>query len=319
MHHTKVGIFLILLILLVTGCGQTREIFPPHEFVKFSGSENFAENNSLPFQFPLDDNRIYKGIISNHFVVYGMTSRGREYHAAEDYCQNPGTPVYAMADGKVSFSSPMGGYGWLIIIDHPQANIYSLYGHLSPSRWEEKRGTEVKKGDLIGHLGDSDENGGSEKSPLIPHLHFAIRRGQRAYYPGMGEWRWQAGWVGNYPVDMGWMQPSKIVMNQTIPEGGYTGLPKGFIFGWWLEVLFVFLYLTGGICALIFFYKKSKQQFLMLYSVIFFVIAWVSLRKGTFSGYMLLGIGVIFFVIGFKGLLSITSKKRQKGQYNAEN
>ncbi len=33
----------------------------------------------------------------------------------------PPESVYAMADGRVSFSGTAGGYGWLIIIDHPQA------------------------------------------------------------------------------------------------------------------------------------------------------------------------------------------------------
>ena len=41
--------------------------------------------------------------------------------------------MYAIADGEISFSGSKGGYGWLIIIDHPQANLYSLYGHLSPA------------------------------------------------------------------------------------------------------------------------------------------------------------------------------------------
>ena len=59
-----------------------------------------------------------------------------------------GTPVYAVADGEISFSDPMGGYGWLIIIDHPQANLYSLYGYLRPSRRRMEPGT-VEKGELI--------------------------------------------------------------------------------------------------------------------------------------------------------------------------
>ena len=81
----------------------------------------------------------------------------------------------------------MGGYGWLVIINHKQFNLYSLYGHLSPGRWSIKNKTPVQKGDLIGYLGDSDENGGSEKQPLVPHLHHGIRRGQMNDYPGGGQ------------------------------------------------------------------------------------------------------------------------------------
>jgi hypothetical protein len=80
------------------------------------------------------------------------------FHAAEDFWRPAATEVYAMADGEVSFSGTMGGYGWLIIVDHPDMNIYSLYGHRSPSRWRADPGP-VAKGDLIGYLGDEWENG----------------------------------------------------------------------------------------------------------------------------------------------------------------
>lgn len=121
------------------------------------------------------------------FCTYGVGVPLRQYHAAEDYHLPAGSPVYAMADGVISYSGPRGGYGWLIIIDHPRANIYSLYGHLSPSQWRLESGP-VEKGGLIAYLGDPDENGGSPEQPLSPHLHFAIRAGQRTDYPDGGEY-----------------------------------------------------------------------------------------------------------------------------------
>ena len=78
-----------------------------------------------------------------------------------------------MADGRVSYSGRMGGYGWLVIIDHPELNLYSLYGHLSPSRWSISPGALVK-GELIGYIGDSDEKGGPQDvanpPPVVPHI-----------------------------------------------------------------------------------------------------------------------------------------------------
>jgi hypothetical protein len=41
---------------------------------------------------------------------------------------------------------------------------------------------------MISYLGDPDENGGSAEHPLRTHLHFGVRVGQRADYPGDG-WR----------------------------------------------------------------------------------------------------------------------------------
>lgn len=70
----------------------------------------------------------------------------RQFHAAEDYRRPAGTPVFAMADGIIRFSGATGGYSWLIVVEHPQADLCSLYGHLSPSRWKLKAGTEEKWG-----------------------------------------------------------------------------------------------------------------------------------------------------------------------------
>ena len=71
------------------------------------------------------------------------------------FFQPTGTPVYAMGDGRVSFSGPLGGYGWPVIINYPQVNLFSLYGPLSPSRWQIEPGT-VEKDEMIGFLRDPD-------------------------------------------------------------------------------------------------------------------------------------------------------------------
>jgi hypothetical protein len=149
----------ILLIILLAGCAQAPQSCPPHPPADLSGATAFAGDDRLPFQFPLDELRDGEAPIFTDFCASQVNSSVREYHADEDYLRPTGTPVYAMADGKVSFSGPMGGYGWLTIIDHPQANLYSLYGHLSPSRWRMESGT-VEKGELIAYLGDSNESGG---------------------------------------------------------------------------------------------------------------------------------------------------------------
>ena len=169
------------------------ESCPSYETVSLYEANTCANNAELPFRFPLDNFDV--GLYGAKFAEYGTGS-------AEDYYQPPGTPVFAIAGGIVSFCGPMGGYGWLIIIDHPQVNLYSLYGHLSPSRWYIESGVLVEKGQLIAYLGDSDENGGSSEDPLTPHLHFGIRAGQRTDYPSMGEWRWQAGWIKYCPQDL---------------------------------------------------------------------------------------------------------------------
>ena len=44
----------------------------------------------------------------------------RLFHAAEDYKRPAGTPVYAMADGRISFSGRRAAMAGLILINHSQ-------------------------------------------------------------------------------------------------------------------------------------------------------------------------------------------------------
>ncbi|GAI42531.1 unnamed protein product, partial [marine sediment metagenome] len=130
--------------------------------------------------------------------------------------------------------------------DHPQANLYSLYGHLSPSRWRKESGL-VKKRELIAYLGDSHENGGSAENPLVPHLHLGVRAGQRADYSSMGEWRWMAGWIKPCPPDLGWLKPSEIITSQAIPAGGFPDPAAGFLEMWWNELAAAGILIWGGV------------------------------------------------------------------------
>jgi murein DD-endopeptidase MepM/ murein hydrolase activator NlpD len=257
-----------------------------------SGALAYAGDDQLEFRFPLDelgsDVRPFPAV----FCTSGGSGSAREYHAAEDYHLPAGTPVYAIADGIISYSGTMGGYGWLIIIDHPQYNIYSLYGHLSPSRWRLEPGP-VEKGDLIAYLGDPDENGGSAERPLRPHLHFGIRAGQRADYPGMGEWRWQAGWIKPCPPDVGWLQPSSIITSQEIPQGGYPGPAAGVLEKWGVELAFISLYLLGGVVALVGALKKKNLALPALYGGLLIVAGWVLFNKGTRISYALFSMAIL--------------------------
>jgi septal ring factor EnvC (AmiA/AmiB activator) len=80
---------------------------------------------------------------------------------------NVGTPVTAVAAGKVVSAAPLGTYGLTVIIDHGGGD-YSIYGSLS--RADVRQGQQVTKGQQIGGVGISDPD-------YPPHLHFEIRHG----------------------------------------------------------------------------------------------------------------------------------------------
>ena len=277
---------LMVLTILFVSCTSSAESCPPAAPMDLSSADQYTQDADVPFRFPLDDLNTYFKVDAALFADYWMISRGFEYHAAEDIHKPAGTPVYAMADGRISFSGPMEGYGWLIIIDHPQANLYSLYGHLSPSRWRLESG-QVNKGDLIAYLGDSDENGGSRENPLRTHLHLGVRAGQRSDYPRGGEWRWMAGWIKPCPQDLDWLQPSAVINSQEIPGGGFQPPESPFFEKWAVEILLSGFYLIGSISMIIFGTRTDKPYLLLL------------------SGGVLLAAGIYFSSTGWKmsGLL----------------
>lgn len=92
-------------------------------------------------------------------------TKARKRHWGMDFTAPRGTPVYATGDGvitRVDQGAP--GYGKHIKIDHGYGYV-TLYAHLS--KYNVKRRQKVKRGDLIGFVG----NTGRSKAP---HLHYEI-------------------------------------------------------------------------------------------------------------------------------------------------
>ena len=297
-----------IIVLLLVGCRkQYPETCPSSAPVGLIGADEIASDDSLPFHFPLKASPIYETLFFGWFGVSNKCNPTitdcyefpvRQYHAAEDYQRPAGTAVYAMADGRIRFSGPMGGYGWLIIIDHPQVNLYSLYGHLSPSRWKLESGMDVKRGDLIAYLGDPDENGGSPEEPLEPHLHFGIRAGQAADYPARGEWRFMAGWIRLCPQELGWLQPSVVITSQEIPVGGYPQPKVGLLVRWGGELLITSIYTIGGTGLVALAIKRKLRFFLIFPGIIVTAAGIVAHNNGMVSTYALLVIGFIMEIFG---------------------
>jgi murein DD-endopeptidase MepM/ murein hydrolase activator NlpD len=308
MFSQRLLISLGFVTLLLAACStQYPETCPSSTPIGLIAADEIASDDSLPFRFPLGESTIDETLFYGWFgvdnqcppdIVDCYEDPVRQYHAAEDYRRPAGTPVYAMADGRMSFSGPAGGYGWLIIIDHPQANLYSLYGHLSPSRWKLEAGTEVKRGDLIAYLGNPDENGGSVEEPLEPHLHFGIRAGQSVDYPGRGEWRFMAGWIRLCPQDLGWLQPSLIITSQKISTGGYPQPKVAFLTRWGLELFISGIYTIGGAGMLVYAIRKKSRFFMIFLGIIAIAAGIVFRSNGMVSTYTLLVIGILILAVG---------------------
>jgi murein DD-endopeptidase MepM/ murein hydrolase activator NlpD len=308
MFNSRLVAGLCLAALLLAGCNtEYPQSCPSSTPIGLLDADEIASDESLAFRFPLDESEIDNEFFFGWFGVSNECPPDmkdcyeyptRQFQAAEDYKRPAGTPVYAMADGRISFSGPASGYGWLIIIDHPQANLYSLYGHLSPSRWKQESGTDVKRGDLIAYIGDSDENGGSAESPVVTHLHFGIRAGQMADYPPRGEWRYMAGWIRLCPQDLGWLQPSLVITSQEIPVGGYPQPEIPFWIRWGQELLITGFYSICGAGIFVGAIRKKWRLFLLFPGILVTAAGIVLHNNGLLSTYVLLVIGILMLAAG---------------------
>ena len=87
------------------------------------------------------------------------------FHSGVDIGTGYGSPIIAPADGIVTFTEVLGGYGKAIMIDHGNG-ISTRYGHLSG--FAVAAGQHVHRGDVIGYVGESGRSTG-------PHLHYEVR------------------------------------------------------------------------------------------------------------------------------------------------
>jgi murein DD-endopeptidase MepM/ murein hydrolase activator NlpD len=86
-------------------------------------------------------------------------------HTGIDFTASTGTPIYATGNGTIaSVEKEYRGYGHNVVISHGYG-YQTLYGHMS--RITIKPGQKVKRGDIIGYVGNTGTSTG-------PHLHYEV-------------------------------------------------------------------------------------------------------------------------------------------------
>ncbi len=86
-------------------------------------------------------------------------------HAGMDFSAPTGTDIFATGDGRIlRVTTARSGYGKHVIIDHGYG-YQTLYAHMSGI--DVKRGQQVKRGDVIGQVGNTGTSS-------APHLHYEV-------------------------------------------------------------------------------------------------------------------------------------------------
>jgi len=193
----------LLVLVLLVGCSRSAVNCPAFLRADLPAIETLAADDTLPFQFPLEGLGSYERAYTE-FCRFDRYSG--EYHAAEDYLRPAGTPVYAMAAGDVTFSGPMGGYGWL--------------------------------------------------------------------------------------------QPSAVINDQTIPMDGFSRPRFSFLAIWWIELLFTAIYVIGGTSMLVFAIRKNRPSILAISCGFLLVAGWIFCGKGFRFSYAIFGVAIVCALIG---------------------
>ena len=88
----------------------------------------------------------------------------KAFHEGIDFRGRKGDPVYATADGKISYAGKNGGFGNFVRINHGNGYTTS-FAHLD--NYHVKKGDYVTRGQIIGLVGNSGRSTGT-------HLHYEI-------------------------------------------------------------------------------------------------------------------------------------------------
>lgn len=99
----------------------------------------------------------------------------RRFHKGIDFSAPIGTEIVATGDGKVTevHKGASGGYGRHVEIDHGY-EYSTLYAHMH--KIIVKEGQQVKRGQVIGYVGNSGKSSG-------PHLHYEVKKNGSAINP----------------------------------------------------------------------------------------------------------------------------------------
>ena len=100
-------------------------------------------------------------------------THGHGNHQGVDIAAAPGQPVHASADGIVMMTGVQGGYGKAVFLAHGYG-LTTRYGHLSAI--SVKPGQRVKRGDVVGRVGNTGRSTGY-------HLHYEVRLDGEAVNP----------------------------------------------------------------------------------------------------------------------------------------
>lgn len=140
------------------------------------GFESYFDENGNSIESGLLKTPVSNGRLSSTYgkrkhPVLGYT----RMHRGLDFAATPGTPVLAAGNGRIVERRRNGSFGNYIRIRHDD-DFSSAYAHLARYEKTLTKGDRVRRGDIIGYVGDTGLTSG-------PNLHFEVLKDGRQLNP----------------------------------------------------------------------------------------------------------------------------------------
>ena len=132
--------------------------------IELLAKNNESLLNAIPAIQPVSSSDL-KRMASGYGYRIDPFTKKRTMHWGMDFSAKTGTPIYATGDGRIARADARAvGFGNHVRIDHGFGYV-SIYAHMD--KIVVRRGNKVKRGDLIGYVGNTGRS-------VAPHLHYEI-------------------------------------------------------------------------------------------------------------------------------------------------
>jgi len=141
--------------------------------IELLAKNNESLLNAIPAIQPVSSSDL-KRMASGYGYRIDPFTKKRTMHWGMDFSAKTGTPIYATGDGRIARADARAvGFGNHVRIDHGFGYV-SIYAHMD--KIVVRRGNKVKRGDLIGYVGNTGRS-------VAPHLHYEIVKDGRKINP----------------------------------------------------------------------------------------------------------------------------------------
>ncbi|WP_298782079.1 M23 family metallopeptidase [uncultured Polaribacter sp.] len=126
---------------------------------------------SIPAIVPIKKDDYY--VASGYKMRMHPILKINKFHKGMDFTAATGTPIYASGNGKVDRAERSTTFGKVVYIEHGYG-YKTIYAHMSKIKVQ--KGDVVKRGDLIGFVGNTGLS-------VSPHLHYEVHKNGVALNP----------------------------------------------------------------------------------------------------------------------------------------